>query len=61
MKPRVRTLLEHCIEVGIQGGLRRAYKHSDEPSEEAIAEDVEHYIWLMIDESFVFDKDEAQL
>ncbi len=33
MKPKTIPLLEQCIEVGVALGLRRAYKHNDNPSD----------------------------
>lgn len=30
------VVLEHCIENGLQLGYRRAYKHDDNPGEQAI-------------------------
>jgi len=33
MKPRFEVVLEACIESGIEMGIRRAYKHTDNPNE----------------------------
>lgn len=59
MKPKFRQLLERCIEVGIQGGFNKAMKHAekdvDETTERLIREQIEHYIWLEIDENFDFE------
>lgn len=39
-------------------GLRRAYKHSDSPSEEAIQSAIASAIWCEIDEKFDFEGEE---
>lgn len=38
MKPRVEVVLEFCIESGVEMGVRRAYKHTDDPSERHIVD-----------------------
>ena len=57
MKVNERALLESCIETGIQFGLNRAHKHTDEPSEHVVAEQIENAIWYEIDQYFVFERD----
>ena len=49
-----RAVLERCIENGIQAGLRRAYKHTDTPTQETITECIDMYIWLELDDLFFF-------
>ena len=34
MRPKIRTILEKCIETGIRLGHTRAHKHSDKPEDE---------------------------
>jgi hypothetical protein len=38
MKPKIYPILEECIESGILFGFRRAFKHTDDPSEEQVVE-----------------------
>lgn len=56
MKPNTRALLEHCIERGIEAGYNHAHKHTDKPSSEHLRNQIEQYIWLEIDQFFVFDE-----
>lgn len=59
MKPYCRRLLERCVGDGICGGFNKAMKYSekgvDEQTEQQIKDQIEHYIWLEIDEAFNFD------
>jgi len=57
MKPRTRKILEDCVHQGICIGHTRAYKHTDNPSDEHILQTIEDAIWLEIDEHFEFDRD----
>jgi len=59
MKPRTRTILEDCISNGIEHGLSRAYKHTDNPTDAQIALAIDDAIWLEIDEKFDFGRDLA--
>ncbi len=59
MKPRIRTILEDCISTGIDYGVSRAYKHTDDPTEAQIALFIDEAIWLEIDEKFDFGRDLA--
>ena len=54
MQVNTRAVMERCIENGIQAGLRRAFKHTDTPSQEVIAESIDRYIWLELDDMFRF-------
>lgn len=54
MQVNTRAVLERCINNGIQAGLRRAYKHIETPTRETIAECIDRYIWLEIDDYFLF-------
>lgn len=51
----IRAILEDCIERGIEGGIRRAGKHVDMPSEADLLSSILSEIWLHIDEYFSFD------
>lgn len=44
MKVKFLPVLEMCIESGITLGLNRAYKHDDDPSREAIMENIKREI-----------------
>ena len=55
LKANTYAVLEECIEIGIRGGMNRAYKHTEDPSEEYIKEQILHYIMLQICEKFKFD------
>jgi hypothetical protein len=57
MKPKFYPILTDCIERGIQFGLSRSYKHDDNPSQEAIAQNVEREILNQLHEYFVFDSE----
>lgn len=56
MKVNKRALLSSCIEAGIQSGWNRAHKHTDEPSEHVVAEQIENAIWYEIDQYFDFER-----
>jgi len=53
----VRKVLAGCIERGVAYGIMRAHKHTDAPSREDLAEQVEHGIWLEIDDLFSFPEE----
>lgn len=55
LKVNTYTVLEECIEIGIDGGMNRAHKHTDNPSQEYIKEQILHYIMLQVCEKFKFD------
>ena len=48
----LRDILEECISNGVTSGYRRAYKHNDNPSFEAINDAIVASIMLNIDETF---------
>lgn len=57
MKARMRVVIERAIEEGIGFGLNRAFKHTDNPTREAIAAALEIAIMGSIDEVVSFEKD----
>ena len=57
MKANERALLTACIDTGISFGWNRAHKHTDEPNEHRIQEEIENAIWYEIDQYFVFDSE----
>jgi len=56
MRPKIREILEECIETGIESGYIRAHKHNDNPYSFHIYEQIENAIWLEIDERFDFER-----
>jgi len=56
MRAKIRPILEECIELGVVRGLRVAHKHTDEPTDAHICEQIEIEIWSYIDERFDFDR-----
>lgn len=55
MQAKTRLILENCIEAGAKRGYHRAFKHNENPSEEAILESIEESIMGEIYEYFAFD------
>lgn len=58
MKPDAYKLLDMCVENGVNLGYRRAYKHNDNPSEEAIKDHIQNAVMAEIAEWFQFDDPE---
>lgn len=54
MQVNMRKLLEQCIDDGMVAGINRAFKHTDTPPPEYIVQCMNEYIWLEIDEYFLF-------
>ena len=44
MKPKFLPVLEMCIENGLAHGYRRAFKHTDNPTEEEMTEQIRQSI-----------------
>jgi hypothetical protein len=57
MRAKIRQILDECIINGIEYGLSRAHKHTDNPTETQIASAIDDAIWFEIDERFEFDND----
>lgn len=57
MKPKTYQLLERCIDDGISLGYNRSYKHTDDPSEEHMKQEIFRAVMNEICEWFDFDKD----
>ena len=57
MRANERALLAACIDTGTYAGWTRAHKHTDEPNEPRIQEEIENAIWYEIDQYFVFDSE----
>lgn len=58
MKVITYKVLEDCVEKGVNYGFMRAHKHSDNPSEDYIKEQLAYYVMLEISEYFTFDDDD---
>ena len=57
MRAKIRKILEECIENGLQYGMMRAHKHTDNPGHDYLIDQMENAIWLEIDERFDFERD----
>lgn len=55
MKPRLRVILENAIEEGVRRGYNRAYKHTLEPHEEMIIQEIEEAVMSSITDYFAFE------
>jgi hypothetical protein len=55
MKPKIRVILEDCIERGIERGYRLAFKHSESPLPENIQVTVYSAVMNEISEYFSFE------
>lgn len=55
MKPKTYDILSDAIELGIECGYKRSFKHTEKPSKEHIIQNIHHYIMLEICEKFNFD------
>ena len=56
MKPRIRTLIERCIETGLERGYRQAHKHTETPSQDGLLAAMEDAIWLELDTYLDFEE-----
>jgi len=59
MRAKTRAILEECIRCGIIAGHTRAYKYSDDPSDEHIRQTIDDAIWSEIDDKFEFERNLA--
>jgi len=56
MRYKLRAILEDYLERGVQHGIRRAYKHSDSPTEGHLVDEILSAIWLELDSKFDIDE-----
>jgi len=56
MRPKIRPILEMCIDEGARIGYRRAYKHTEEPDESWVIETINNEIMNVIDLYFDFEE-----
>jgi len=59
MKPKEQAVLEMCIENGVTHGMARAYKHTDEPTDDQIKFVLRDAIMHEIYEWFEFEENEV--
>ena len=57
MRPKIRPLLEMCINEGVLRGYRRAHKHVENPTEESICQHIEEQVMSSLYEYFEFDEE----
>ena len=55
MKPKILPVIELCIENGVTIGYRRAFKHTDNPTEEQIFGNIREAIVNELYEWFTFE------
>jgi hypothetical protein len=60
MKPKVRVILEQSVEEGVRHGYYRAYKHTENPTEEHIVSTIEDCVMESIYQYFSFDDEDYQ-
>ena len=60
MKPKIRLVLEQCVENGIRRGYHRAFKYDDKPTEERILEHIEECVMSELYEWFDFEKENQE-
>jgi hypothetical protein len=54
MKPKTYKLIDRCVEDGVARGYRQAYKHTDDPSDEAVCERIAQEVMNQLDQWFDF-------
>lgn len=58
MKPKIRTILEECIEKGIARGYARAHKHTEKPHEGFIFLSIQECVMDEIYNYLAFDEND---
>ena len=58
MTPKFRVILDQAISEGVLRGYRRAYKHNENPTEEAICETIEDCVMSSLYEYFNFPEEQ---
>jgi hypothetical protein len=56
---RLHAIISGAVEEGVAMGVRRAFKHTDRPTEEALREHVEREVMNALDEVIDFGGDDA--
>jgi hypothetical protein len=55
MKPRMYNIIREAVENGIRYGIRRAHKHTDDPSEDLLESEIHSAIMNELDDKFEFE------
>jgi hypothetical protein len=55
MKPKFQVILDMAIDEGVARGYRRAYKHTDAPTDDAVITTIQECVMSSIYEYFDFD------
>ncbi len=55
MKAKEYNLIAQCVETGVMVGINRAYKHTDEPKDDFLREQIERAVMNEICEWFDFE------
>lgn len=58
LKLKTYSIIEEAVEKGISYGLMRAHKHTDNPSEEILMQEIERAVMYKLSEVINFDTDE---
>lgn len=56
MKPNTYVILERAVEEGALMGYRRAFKHTETPTEDAVVQSIVDAVMLSVSEVFVFQE-----
>ena len=59
LKLKTYSIIEEAVERGISYGLVRAHKHTDNPSEEMLMQEIERAVMHELSEVINFDTDEV--
>lgn len=54
MKPNTYAILERAVEEGALMGYRRAFKHTETPTEDAVVQSIVDNVMLSVSEVFTF-------
>ena len=57
MKPKFRLILEQAIDEGVAYGYHRSFKHNEDPTPEAIIENIQEAVMSKMYEYFIFEED----
>jgi len=60
MRVKFRVILDQAISEGVKIGYRRAFKHVENPTEEAICETIEDCVMSSLYEYFDFPEEQQQ-
>jgi len=57
---KVYQLIDRAVEEGVSCGIRRAYKHHDDPSQDVLQQEIERAVMETLDEVIDFEKYQVQ-